>query len=85
MQTKQYNLIPSVFYVRDEVAQYHRDRMDGRKRRQLENYFNDVYKLFLSKLIDFEMAPVSTASDQKKLRALLDELIQIKDMIEGKQ
>ena len=80
-----YCLTPSLYFVREDVAEYQRDQLDGRNRRKLESYFNDVYKLLLNKLTEFEMAPLTTITEQKKLRAMLEELIQVKDILEGKK
>lgn len=49
----------------------------------LEKYFNDVYNLFLRKLSAFAMFENTTSEDTLKLQALLQELVKVKELIEG--
>ena len=52
-----------------------------RQKLMLENYFNDLYKLFLRKLAIFECQAVSAEEDTKRLVSLLGELIKVKEML----
>lgn len=49
----------------------------------LEKYFNDIYNLFLRKLSAFASLENSTNEDITKLQALLQELIKVKNLING--
>ena len=49
----------------------------------LEQYFNDLYKLFLSKLSSLDNVSTVDASLKKRLRSLLDELIYVKTVLTG--
>lgn len=48
----------------------------------LERYYNDVYKLLLAKLTDFDRAAVVTNTDSTRLEALIRELIKVKSLLE---
>ncbi len=50
----------------------------------LEGYFNDLYKLFLRKLSDFDCVSHCDDRDKENLRAILDELIKVKGMLAEK-
>lgn len=47
----------------------------------LEKYFNDVYKLFLMHLSRYDAMPNVSEEENKKLRALLEELINVKTLL----
>ncbi len=47
----------------------------------LEEYFNDIYGVFMKKLSYFVVASSAKADDIVKLQALFQELIKIKDLI----
>lgn len=47
----------------------------------LEGYFNDLYKLFLRKLADFDCSTCIDDGDKLRLKGLLDEMIRIKAML----
>lgn len=51
----------------------------------LEGYFNDLYKLVLRKLAEFDCQTHVTEDDVRRLRSLLDELVKVKYMILGKE
>ncbi len=46
-------------------------------------YFNDLYKMFLSKLSRFESLPVITEIDVQKLRDILEDIIVVKGLLSG--
>ena len=48
----------------------------------LGQYYNDVYKLLLAKLTDFDRAAVVANSDSTRLEALVRELIKVKSLLE---
>ncbi len=47
----------------------------------LEEYFNDIYGVFMKKLSHFVVAATSKADDLVKLQALFQEMIKIKGLI----
>lgn len=47
----------------------------------LEGYFNDIYKLFLRKLVDFEFSPKIESAKTETLKSLLIELIRVKEFL----
>lgn len=47
----------------------------------LEGYFNDLYKLFLRKLAEFDCATHCGDTQKDQLKAVLDELIKVKGML----
>lgn len=47
----------------------------------LEKYFNDVYNLFLRKISTFAMFEDTSAEEELKMQALLQELIKVKKLI----
>jgi len=49
----------------------------------LEQYYNDVFKLLLGKLIDFDRASVLSIDEGKKLQALLTELIKVRAQLQA--
>lgn len=49
----------------------------------LEQYFNDMYNLFLRKLTGFASSGPLSDDDSLKLQALLQELIKVKGLIEN--
>lgn len=48
----------------------------------LERYYNDVYKLLLAKLTDFDRTTVVTNTNSARLEALVRELIKVKALLE---
>ncbi|KKW42260.1 MAG: hypothetical protein UY92_C0009G0064 [Candidatus Magasanikbacteria bacterium GW2011_GWA2_56_11] len=46
----------------------------------LANYYNDIYHLFLNKLVEFHAMPSADKEAEEKLRSLLDELVKIKHL-----
>lgn len=56
-------------------------RTDEEKHMILDNYFNDIYALFLKKFTGFAIGLETSETDEKKLRDLLDELIKVRNMI----
>lgn len=71
---------PSEIYtVRDQEMSY-KDNIDV-----LEKYFNDIYNLFLRKLSSFAMFEYTNDEESLKMQALLQELIKVKKLIEGKE
>lgn len=50
----------------------------------LEKYFNDIHNLFLKKLSKFSTSENSTAEEITKMQALLQELVKVKGLIEGR-
>lgn len=49
----------------------------------LEQYFNDVYNLFLRKLTSFASSDPASDDESLKLQALLQELVKVKGLIEN--
>lgn len=49
----------------------------------LEQYWNDMYNLFLRKLTSFASSAPTTDEENLKLQALLQELIKVKGLIEN--
>lgn len=47
----------------------------------LERYFHDVYSMFLHRLTSLAMGEQVAQDEVKKLHALLDELVKVKDLI----
>ncbi len=47
----------------------------------LEGYFNDLYKLFIRRLVEFEYGATFDKEKNGKLTALLEELLRIKEFI----
>ncbi len=51
----------------------------------LEGYFNDLYKLFLRRLAEFDCASQFEEKDAKNLRSILEELVKVKGMLGGQK
>jgi hypothetical protein len=49
----------------------------------LEQYFNDMYNLFLRKLTLFASGATLSSEESLKLQALLQELLKVKELIEN--
>lgn len=49
-----------------------------RKAEITERYFNDIFKLFLRKLVQLDKSVTATDEDKRVLRKLLEELIETK-------
>lgn len=47
----------------------------------LERYWNDIYKLFINRLSQFDASTKATDEDKGKLKALLNELIYVKTLL----
>jgi len=76
IQTNEYVLATVVSLLRD-------GRVPAEKSKVLEMYFNDLYKLLLRKLADFDCQVKVGEEEAKKLRSLLEELIAVKTMVGG--
>ncbi|MEI6346088.1 MAG: hypothetical protein WCO79_02555 [bacterium] len=76
LQTNEYVLATVISLLRD-------GKVPAEKSRVLELYFNDLYKLLLRKLADFDCQVRVGEEETKKLRSLLEELIVVKIMIGG--
>ncbi len=50
----------------------------------LEGYFNDLYKLFLRKLAEFDCTVHCGDKEKENLKSILDELIKVKGMLAEK-
>lgn len=50
----------------------------------LEKYFHDIHNLFLKKLSKFSTSENSTDEENTKMQALLQELVKVKGLIEGR-
>lgn len=48
----------------------------------LQNYFNDIYNVFLSRLTALVVANKISGYDSDRIKALLNELIKVKGLIE---
>ncbi len=76
LQTNEYVLATVISLLRD-------GKVPAEKSRVLELYFNDLYKLLLRKLADFDCQVKVGEEGTKKLRSLLEERITVKTMIGG--
>ncbi len=76
LQTNEYVLATVISLLRD-------GKVPLEKAKVLELYFNDLYKLLLRKLADFDCQVKVGEEETKKLRALLEELITVKTLISG--
>jgi hypothetical protein len=76
LQTNEYVLATVISLLRD-------GKVPAEKSKVLELYFNDLYKLLLRKLADFDCQPKVGEEESKKLRSLLEELITVKTMFSG--
>lgn len=76
LQTNEYVLATVISLLRD-------GKVPAEKTKVLELYFNDLYKLLLRKLADFDCQVKVGEEDTKKLRSLLEEIITVKTMIVG--
>lgn len=76
LQTNEYVLATVISLLRD-------GKVPAEKSRVLELYFNDLYKLLLRKLADFDCQVKVGEAETTKLRSLLEELITVKTMIGG--
>lgn len=64
------------------LARILRDEFGPRNHRLvLEGYLNDIYKLFLRKVSEFEYRPLSEEDDIVRLRSLLEEVIKVKKLL----
>lgn len=52
-----------------------------RNKHILGMYFNDVYKLLVSRLAQFESSSDASQSDANRIRSLVDELIRVKFLL----
>ena len=57
----------------------------GNKSLVLESYFNDLYKLLIRKLGEFECQAKVSDAEGVRLRSLLNELLKVKGMIAGRE
>ena len=76
LQTNEYVLATVISLLRD-------GKVPAEKSKVLELYFNDLYKLLLRKLADFDCQVKVGEDETKKLRSLLEELITVKTLISG--
>lgn len=76
LQTNEYVLATVISLLRDGKVPAERSKV-------LELYFNDLYKMLLRKLADFDCQVKVDEEDAKKLRSLLEELITVKSLISG--
>lgn len=53
--------------------------------RQLEHHFNDLYHLFLAKLVKITSESALSRQEKADLRGLMDELLEVKTMLEGSE
>lgn len=73
---------PQVFFALRDGREVGEDERAG-SILVLEQYFNDLYNLFLRKLTGFASGAPTSEEDAVKLQALLQELIKIKSLIEN--
>jgi hypothetical protein len=83
IQEKIYTISHQNFFVRDVPvpSPLTPEEKDQGKYKILEKYFDDLYKLFVHKLGDFDCAPSVNSETKKKLKSLLNELIHIKELL----
>ncbi len=62
-----------------------RELTDEEKAVVLSNYFNDLYHMFLGKLVQITEKPSLTAEEETRLKALLEELIKVKALFTEKK
>ena len=73
---RQYVAMRSVFFLHEGNVSNHDKGV------VLENYFNDLYHLFLNKLVKITYENVLPEDEETKLRQLLDEIIKIKNLLQ---
>ncbi|GEM_PF-4794263 len=49
----------------------------------LERYYDDVFKLLLAKLVDFDRVSAPAVDEGKKLQALVAELVKVRSQLEA--
>jgi len=89
-KTKTYDLIPAnTLLIRDNVSFYEvkEGADEGKKHLDkegvvLENYFNDIYHLFLNKLVLLTHETSLSHEDSTRIRALFEELLKIKALLQ---
>ena len=54
---------------------------DGNDRRMLEEYFHDLYGVFMKRLSHFIVEPIACDGDAVKLQAMLQEMIKVKGLM----
>jgi hypothetical protein len=69
---------PSAFYVINEKSNSPEDMVI------IERYFSDIQNLFLKKLSVFVSADTASETESIKLRALLEEMIKVRQLILSK-
>jgi hypothetical protein len=82
---KEYHIVPSIACVLHDRISLYRAVSDEAKEsdnQTLEAYFNDIYHLFLNKLVRITHQAELSYPETKKLKVLLDELIRIKALLE---
>ncbi len=76
---REYTKIPvKSFYLREGSF----SPADADQGALLETYFNDIYHLFLNKLVKVTYESSITDGDALKLRQLLEEILKIKSLIQ---
>ncbi len=84
---KTYKLIetPQVM-LHDSMSFFRVEHDDSfKKSERLEDYFNDIYHIFLNKLVKITHQSVFEGKDQEKLKSLFEELIRIKSLLQNSE
>ena len=87
IQTKvrSYDLIPSPVRYLNDTASFFKVVHHGEAKQQpalLENYFNDIYHLFLNKLVRITHESILEEGEQAKLEELFHELLKVKSLLQ---
>lgn len=62
------------------------ERMEAQKRDELQWYYNDLYQYFLYKLTQATHdSTIIPDADMKKMMNMLEEILTVKNMLEGKE
>ena len=69
------HFIPSIYSIVQDLPTQNRE--------ELALHFNDVYKLYLRRLSDFEINPEVDEKTENELASILSELITVKRKLQG--
>jgi hypothetical protein len=84
-KVRSYDLIPSHVRLLHDTASFfkvvHHDELQS-KPAVLESYFNDIYHLFLNKLVKITHESVMADDERTKLGELFQELLKVKSLLQ---
>ena len=77
-----YRISEEYFFVRDGIGKRFKKISERSQTASvLERYYNDIYKLLLAKLVDFDRVSVVTTLDSVQLESIVQELIKVKSLL----